>query len=523
VSRRSKIHSLLCVATGLHACWVWKGSRSPADRDACHHACLRRPRPFPSPLTVALAFALTYSAQSAPAPSSLPSPPGARPNILLIVADDLNADLGAFGVAAARTPNLDRLIARGVKFDRAYCQFPLCSPSRESFLSGRRPETTGAIAQGRMVRDAQPDAAYLPAYFRQHGWFTGAYGKIFHKNDPRSWDRYEEANPISPQEIAALKARSATRERGENSPEWYALDCDDADTGDGIVARGVVALMREHAHSNRPFFLGAGFRKPHLPWTAPKKYFDLFPRDAIPPLKEPAMRDIPPLALQTDLFGTKPPADPRAAVAAYYACVAFIDAQIGLLTAELDALKLWDNTIVVFMSDHGFHLGDHGGLWAKLTNFERSARVPFAIVAPRSPHAGRTTRGIAENLDLYPTLVELAGLPRPVWLDGRSLAPLLAHPAAQWDHAAFTTTIHEGIIGRSVRTDRWRYTEWGDGVAAELYDQTADNGNYRNLAADPAHAADIAALKKLLAQNPRATDIPADAQTPRKLKPAKRS
>jgi iduronate 2-sulfatase len=480
------------------------------------------------PPFLAFAFLATTAAALAassprPSPSTLVPPSSARPNVLLIVADDLCADLGSFGVPAARTPNLDRLIARGVKFDRAYCQFPLCSPSRESFLSGRRPETTGAIAQGRMVRDVQPDLAYLPAYFRKHGWFTGAYGKIFHKNDPGSWDRYEEANPISPQEIAALKGRSASRDRGENSPEWYALDCDDADTGDGIVARGVAALIREHARGNRPFFLGAGFRKPHLPWTAPKKYFDLFPRDAIPPLKEPAMRDIPPLALQTDLFGTKPPADAREAAAAYYACVAFIDTQIGLLTAELDALKLWDNTIVVFMSDHGFHLGDHGGLWAKLTNFERCARVPFAIVAPRTPHAGRTTTGIAENLDLYPTLVELAGLPRPAWLDGRSLAPLLADPAAKWDHRAFTTTIHEGVIGRSVRTDRWRYTEWGDGQAVELYDQSADPGNYRNLAADPSRSADIAALKKLLAQNPRAADIPADAQSPRKQKPAKRS
>jgi iduronate 2-sulfatase len=149
--------------------------------------------------------------------------------------------------------------------------------------------------------------------------------------------------------------------------------------------------------------------------------------------------------------------------------------------------------------------------------------VPFAIVAPRTPHGGRATSGIAENLDLYPTLVDLAGLPRPAWLDGRSLAPLLANPDARWDHAAFTTTIHEGIIGRSVRTDRWRYTEWGDGVATELYDQHADNGNYRNLAADPARAPDIAALKKLLAQNPRAAVIPADAQTPRKQKPKTKS
>ena len=453
--------------------------------------------------------------------SAAPAPP--RPNVLFIVVDDLCADLGAFGVAAARTPHLDRLVARSVKFDRAYCQFPLCSPSRESFLSGRRPETSGAIQQGRTVRSVQPDLAYLPGYFRSRGWFTAAYGKVFHKNDLASWDRYDEAAPISPQEKAALKGRAATRQQGENAPEWLALDCDDADTGDGIVARGVAALLRERAASGQPFFLGAGFRKPHLPWTAPKKYFALFPRAAIPPLREPPLRDVPSIALQTDLFGIAPPADREEAVAAYYACVAFIDAQVGLLLAELDQLKLWDNTIVVFFSDHGYHLGDHGGLWAKLTDFERCARVPLSIAVPHTKHAGRTTVGIVESLDLYPTLVDLCGLPRPAWLEGRSLVPLLADPAAPWDHAAFTTTIHEGIIGRSVRTDRWRYTEWGDAVATELYDQVADPGNYRNLARDPARAAEMVALRKLLAQNPRTVEIPADAQSPRAAKPKKKS
>ena len=439
-------------------------------------------------------------------------------NALFIATDDLNTCIGAYGHPIVKTPNIDRIAKMGVRFDRAYCQFPLCSPSRESFLSGRRPETTGALAQGRLVRAAEPEVAYLPAYFRRHGWSTGAYGKIFHKNDPGSWDHYGEATPTSPQENAALKGRAETRQRGENAPEWFRLDCDDAETGDGAVARGVVTLLREHARGSRPFFLGAGFRKPHLPWTAPTKYFERFPKGAVPPPQELPMRDIPPLALQTDLFGTPPPADPAEARSAYYACVAFIDAQVGLLLAEMDALRLWESTIVIFMSDHGFHLGDHGGLWAKLTNFERCARVPLAIVVPGTAHAGRTTRGIVENLDLYPTLVELAGLPRPGWLEGRSLAPLLVDPNTAWDHPAFTTTIHEGVVGRSVRTDRWRYTEWGDGVATELYDQTADPGNYHNLARDPARAGDIAALRQHLARIPRTKDVPADAQTERKLK-----
>lgn len=478
-------------------------------------ACPRWRTFFPAASLALLLAVVVVNASAAPA--------GPRLNVLFIVVDDLCADLGAFGVAAARTPNIDLLVGRSVKFDRAYCQFPLCSPSRESFLSGRRPESSGAIQQGRTVRSVQPDLAYLPGYFRSHGWFTAAYGKVFHKNDLASWDRYDEAAPISPQEKAALKGRAATRQQGENAPEWLALDCDDADTGDGIVARGVAALLRERAASGRPFFLGAGFRKPHLPWTAPKKYFALFPGTAIPPLREPPLRDVPPIALQTDLFGIAPPADREEAVAAYYACVAFIDAQVGLLLAELEQLKLWDSTIVVFVADHGYHLGDHGGLWAKLTDFERCARVPLSIAVPHTRNAGRTTAGIVENLDLYPTLVDLCGLPRPAWLEGRSLAPLLADPSSPWDHAAFTTTIHEGVIGRSVRTDHWRYTEWGDAVATELYDQVADPGNYRNLAGDPARAAEIVVLKKLLAQNPRTAEIPADAQSPRAAKPKKKS
>lgn len=470
-------------------------------------------------LSVVLAVAL--SPRPAAAAATHPPPPS-RPNFLFIVVDDLAAELGAFGVAAARTPHMDRLAARSLRFDRAYTQFPLCSPSRESFLSGRRPESTGAIQQGRLVRDLQPAATYLPAYFKQHGWFTAAAGKIFHKNDPAAWDRYVDGNPVSPQEIAALKGRAATRDRGEHAPEWFPLDDDEATTGDGIVARSVVALLRERAASpGQPFFLAAGFRKPHLPWTAPKKYFAQFPRTAIPPLREPPLRDVPALALQTDLHGITPPADRQEAAAAYYACVSFIDAQVGLLLAELDAQKLWDSTVVVFVSDHGFHLGDHGGLWAKLTDFERCARVPFTIAAPRSPSVGRTTDAIVENLDLYPTLVALAGLPRPAHLDGRNLAPLLADPATPWPHAAYTTTIHEGVVGRSVRTDRWRYTQWGDGVAAELYDQAADPGNYHNLVSDPAHAAVIASHRQLLDRNPRASDVPADAQAARKQKKAK--
>src|SRR4051812_20294307 len=217
---------------------------------------------------------------AAPAVASSAGAP-LRPNVLFIVVDDLNADLGAFGHTVSRTPNIDRLVARGVRFDRAYCQFPLCSPSRQSFLSGVRPETSGALAQGRTVRDARPDVVYLPGFFRANGYFTAGAGKVFHKNDEISWDRFDEAETKSPQERAALKGRSATRERGENAPEWHPLDCTDAETGDGIVARRVAGWLREAESGGKPFFLAAGFRKPHLPWTAPRAYFERYPQSSI--------------------------------------------------------------------------------------------------------------------------------------------------------------------------------------------------------------------------------------------------
>ena len=207
------------------------------------------------------------------------------------------------------------------------------------------------------------------------------------------------------------------------------------------------------------------------------------------------------------------------AVAAYYACVSFIDAQVGLLLDALDELMLWDRTVVVFVGDHGFHLGDHGGLWAKLTNFERSARVPLIVVPPRSRTAAKVSRATVELLDLYPTLVEVCQLPAPAGLEGESFAALLEKPNAPWDHPAYTTTIHEGVLGRSVRTSRWRYTEWGEQQAVELYDHETDPGEYRNVAREPRYQASVGELKALLREIPHLSGPPpSDAQTPRKFK-----
>lgn len=465
-------------------------------------------------LLAAAAVALTVGARAQRDSATKPVS-SSRLNVVLIAVDDLNTDLGAFGHSVVRTPHIDRLMARGVRFDRAYCQFPLCSPSRESFLSGLRPESSGAIAQDFMVRDLRRDAPYLPTYFRARGYHTASAGKIFHRNEPAAWDKYDAGSPTSPQEQKAGRARSAARAQGNNGPEWYPIDDPDEQLGDTVVASQAIAMLRVAAKGKKPFFVAAGFRKPHLPWTAPKRFFDLYPQTIIPRRNEPAMTGIPPIALQTDLFGTPNPDPEWQAVAGYYACISYIDEQVGRITAALDELQLWDNTVVIFVSDHGFHLGDHGGLWAKLTTFERSARVPLAIVPPRSPHAGRATRGIVELVDLYPTLVELCQLPMPTGLEGRSLVPLLSNPEARWEKPAYTMTIHEGVIGRSVRTTRWRYTEW-DGRGVELYDHESDPGEYRNLATEATFTGEVSELQRLLRQPPRFSGrVPFDAQSPR--------
>lgn len=436
-------------------------------------------------------------------------------NVLFLVVDDLNVDLGTFGHRIVQTPAVDGLRARGIKFERAYSQFPLCNPSRQSFLSGLRPETSGVVAQGLTVRQQRPDYRYLPGWFRAHGYTAAGVGKVFHGKDDASWDRYEVGDSRSPQENAALQGRAAVRDRGEHGPEWTPLDDPEESTGDAIVAATAIGFLRDAARAGRPFFVAAGFRKPHLPWTAPRRYFERYPESRVPPLEEPAMSGIPRIALETDLFGTVPPGREREARGAYYACVTFIDTQIGRVLATLEDLRLRERTIVVLLSDHGFHLGDHG-LWGKLTNFERSARVPLLIAPPHAPPGGAATRAVVELLDLYPTLVDLCGLPPPAGLEGRSLRPLLDNPQAPWPHAAYTCTIHQGVIGRSVRTDRWRYTEWGDALAAELYDHDTDAGEYRNRVAEPALAGELAALRKLLSAPPRVAHVPADAQAERK-------
>jgi iduronate 2-sulfatase len=452
----------------------------------------------------------------------LPAQQRAGPrHVLFIVADDLNTALGCYGHPMVKTPNLDRLARRGVLFERAYVQYSLCQPSRASFLSGLRPETTRVWTLETPTRRFIGDAVMLPELFRKNGFFTAHAGKVFHTGDicedPRSWDEEVRESGKTPPLEEILQAGKAHGPKG-HSFEWDMLKTEDADLPDGKVARKTVAWMEKLAQEKKPFFLAAGFRRPHAPYAAPKKYFDLYPRDKIPlPRTSPEdFRRVLPAAVNHD-----PPDQPlsdtevREYLRAYYASTTFVDAQLGVLLDAMDRLRLWDNTVVVFFGDNGYHLGEHGGLWHKNSLFEESARIPLIVAAPGREANGKRSPRLVELVDLYPTLAELCGANAPANLEGTSFVPLLDDPKRRWKRGAFTmqgrgkerTEAAKDIqfLGKSVRTERWRYTEWDEGKqGVELYDERNDPREAKNLADDPNHAKTRAELQQLLRNGWRA-------------------
>jgi len=457
--------------------------------------------------TLAVFFAAVFGAAS----PAFAQQPARGPNVLLIMADDLNDDMGTFGHPMVKTPNLDRLAKRAVRFDRAYTQFPLCSPSRVSFLTGLRPDTTKIYELQTNFRTILPDAQTLPQMFKRNGYLTARVGKIFHYgnpgdigtsglDDPASWDLVVNPRGIDKDEETVLTNLTPARQLG-SALAYYASPAPDEQHTDGKVASETIALLEKN--KDRPFFIGAGFYRPHCPFIAPKKYFDLYPLNHIeaPPAAQGYLQ--PPAA-----WFTTPPnwgvgeEGQRKTIQAYYASITFLDANIGRLLDALDRLKLTDNTIIVFMSDHGYHLGERGQ-WMKQTLFERSARAPLMIAGPGVSARGRSTTRIVEFVDIYPTLADLSGLPAPAGLHGRSLKPLLNDPQAPWDHPALTQ-VRRGagdatFMGYSVRTDKWRYTEWDDGKrGVELYDEAADSGEMRNLATDPKYKVTVAEMQQLM-------------------------
>ncbi len=440
-------------------------------------------------------------------------------NVLFIVVDDLNTMLGCYGDPNVKSPNIDRLAKMGVRFDRSYCQYPLCNPSRASFLSGKRPENIGIYNLTTSARAVLPKGIFMPEYFRKKGYFTAGAGKVFHNikmNDAQSWDFYEDGPSKDPQELSALKNRA---DGADGKPVWQILDGDGSLTRDGMNRVTIANFINTKSTTKQPFFLAVGFHKPHLPWTAPKRFFDLYDTAKIKITKEPAMKDIPAIAMQTELTGFEQPNTRVEAMKAYYACISSTDYQIGQLMNQLDTLKLWDNTIVVLVGDNGFHLGDHNGLWAKLSAFDNSTRVPM-IFAGGQITKGKVVNSPVELVDIYPTLLELCGFEKNSDLDGYSLAKALTTNAAfNLKYAKsmvyhFDTSTRKDILSKTIIAQQWRYTSWdNDERGIELYLKN-NVGEYINQVKNPAmksivkEAADIikkaAMIKPGIPNRPRA-------------------
>jgi uncharacterized sulfatase len=451
-----------------------------------------------------------------PARAVAQSNPAQKMNVLFIAVDDLNNALGCFGHPVVKSPNTDRLAARGVGFEHCYCQFPLCSPSRTSLFTGLRPDDTKVYDLRTHFRDTVPDALTLPQLFRQSGYFVARVGKLYHYgvpgdigtdglDDPKSWDQV--VNPRGRDKDEEDKVTNLHQGKSGlgSSFAWLESGGADDEYTDGKVAAETIRLLEEH--KDKPFFIGCGFYRPHVPWIVPKKYFDLYPLDKIAlPENPPNDRDDIPAAALT----VKPAnygfsdEDCRKATRAYFASISYMDAQLGRVLDALDRLKLADKTIIVFWGDNGYHLGEHG-LWQKQSLFEESARVPLIVVAPNAKAKGKISPRVVETVDLYPTLADLCGLQPRIYLAGGSLRPLLDDPNAIWTRVACSQTRRSGagtgaFMGYTLRTERWRYTEWDGGKqGAELYDHRNDPREFTNLANDPKYAHNVAVLKRWFA------------------------
>jgi iduronate 2-sulfatase len=444
-----------------------------------------------------------------------------RQNVLFIMADDYRPELASYGSPAV-TPNLDRLARRAVQFDRAYCQQAVCNPSRSSMLTGLRPDTIKIWNNSTHFRDQNPEVQTLPQHFKQNGYTARCVGKIFHnwhtavKGDARSWSapeflHYATHGEDSPQVQGAIPPNQAT-----GGPRKYlnvfmceSRDVPDEAYYDGRVAAEAVRVLGEV--KDQPFFLAVGFWKPHAPFNAPKKYWDLYDRAKLPPLDPRRPVGAPEIAFHDsrEILGlpgervTLTPAQESEMRHGYFANISYMDAQLGKVLDALDRSGVADRTIVVFVGDHGYHIGEHTQ-WGKTSNFEFDARPPLFIASPGSAQAGKRTSSLVELIDLFPTLVDLCKLPAVVGLEGKSLVPVLRNPAATVKPAAFTQHPRPGYydrepekvpkaMGCSVRTARVRYTEWrdwktGDTVARELYIDADEPAETRNRVDDPSFA-----------------------------------
>jgi arylsulfatase A-like enzyme len=468
-------------------------------------------------LTAALASLLSLLVALAWAPSGACAQEKKR-NVLFLIADDLNCDLHCYGKSEVQTPNIDGLAARGVRFEHAYCQYPLCSPSRSSFLTGRRPNVTRIFrlpsenSGTPHFREFIPDTITLPQLFRQNGYAVARVGKLYHYgvpgqigtsglDDPPSWEYV--VNPAGRDKAEEDRIVTLVPKSYGAVLSWLKAEGSDLEQTDGLGATAAISLLEQY--KDRPFFLAVGFYRPHTPYVAPKKYFDLYPLDSItlPALSDDDRSRVPAVAYASSHKeqDTMTDRQRREAMQAYHASISFMDAQVGRVLDALNRLGLADNTVVVMTSDQGYHLHDHG-LWQKVSLFENSAHVPLVIAAPGAPGNGRSTAALAELVDVYPTLADLCGLTAPSYLDGTSLRPVLNDPSRFVKDAAFTQVQRDpnNIAGYSVRTAQWRYILRDGGRQGEqLFDMNADPAETTNLARDPRHAEVVAGLRQRIA------------------------
>jgi iduronate 2-sulfatase len=444
---------------------------------------------------------------------------GARPNVLFLICDDLNCDLGSYGHPLVHSPNIDRLAARGVRFERAYCQFPLCGPSRASFMTGLYPDQTLVQRNAIYIREHVPNVVTIPQTFRSAGYFATRIGKIFHYNVPKHIGTGGHDDPYSWNYTINPRGRDKDDEglifslrpgSFGGTLSWLAADGDDSEQTDGIAANAAVEQLRNFAKTRQPFYLAVGLYRPHTPYVAPKKYFDHYPLDEIrvPSVPEGYLQTLPQPAVKSitrkDQQGMATELAQQA-MQAYYASITFADAQIGLILQALEETGLNENTVVLFTSDHGYHMGEHGH-WQKTTLFENAARVPLIVAGPGVTARGQVCASPVEMVDFYPTLAELCGLQAPDFISGVSLAPALRDV----NHRPRESALTQYANGYSLRTDRYRYTEWGtDGdQGAELYDSQSDPAEMTNLANRAAHRAQVAELSQMLRERIKAASLP---------------
>lgn len=466
--------------------------------------------------------------------AALRLPAAEKPNVLLICVDDLKPAIRCFGDAHAITPNIDRLAQRGMLFEKAYCNQAVCSPSRNALMTSLRPQTLGIYELSTHFRKAAPEAVTLAQHFKSHGWRSEGLGKIFHVghgniNDEASWSvpHYNPKtssyalpeNSPSAEDLARAKAMNPKLESWKlpRGAATESADVPDNRYGDGLIAdEAIRRLQAAKQNPDQPFFLAVGFLKPHLPFIAPRKYWDLYDPAKLP---QPALNKAPEgapefapsswgeLRQYADMPATGPVTaeQQRHLIHGYYAATSYMDAQLGRVLDALDATGLANNTLVVFWGDHGWHLGDHG-MWCKHTNYEQAARIPVIVSAPGITKPGSRTQALVETVDIYPTLSELAALPVPAGLDGRSFVPVLRDAAAPGRDHAIHVYPRGDLLGRAIRTQRHRLVEWKpvgaatDKAVYELYDYEADALESRNLAA--AQPEVVEQLKKYLAAHP---------------------